>query len=817
MRCVKRLLRHIPRSLLLPVLITAAAAAEPDSPFVAGFDRFARHNEIDLLTAGRLLIRELSCTSCHQSDDAELSPRRGPRLDGAGKRLQHKWMTQFLADPARTKPGTAMPAVLNDLKTDAKTQSIRELVAFLESLQEPFPEIRGTGSRPVPAGFWKLGDSREGRRLYHRVGCVACHAPDATYETVVTKPTPLDDALVQLNPEELKEAGLLSAARRVESIPLSDLAIKYTRQSLTFFLFDPHHVRPDGRMPNFQLTVMEAADIAAWLLRKQSDGATSSTAVKPSDPAIVGRGRRLFADLGCAHCHSAGGIQSQLPAAPLQHLKPDSEENCMVPGSHPLPQYSLDSQQTVAIRTALEHAKTNQEYSSSSSPVLGTMLSLNCLACHQRNRRGGVGRYRKAYFETYTSVDIGDEGRLPPPLTGVGAKLKTEWIGQVLQGKGHIRGHMRIRMPVFADEHVKSLPALLTDKDSISGELASEQDVFGDQIGPAEAGRQLLDTGCVQCHPLRGEALPGVIGVDLDGTTTRVNPQWFHDFVLNPDRLKRHTRMPSFFPQGKSQNQTVLDGNAERQIAAMWAYLKRAGSHRLPAKLEQARSQNYELKPVDRPLLLRTFMEQAGTHAIAVGFPQKVHFTFDAEQIRLTHAWRGRFLDAHGTWFVRLAPPAQPLGEDQIRLPPGAPFAVLNGHHDVWPAQTSEMSTSSATAYRFFGYRLDTSGVPVFLYRAGTIDIEDRIEPDGQQLVRQFRLTPQTPARPAGHLWLRAHQSKKLRWTGHSSCISETGLTVSVDRRPAQAGMVRTAKDGMEWIIQLSSDQQQTIEVRYQW
>ena len=74
-----------------------------------------------------------------------------------------------------------------------------------------------------------------------------------------------------------------------------------------------------------------------------------------------------------------------------------------------------------------------------------------------------MGRYRKAYFETYTSVDIGDEGRLPPPLTGVGAKLKTEWIGQVLQGKGHIRGHMRIRMPVFAAEQVRGYPIEVPD------------------------------------------------------------------------------------------------------------------------------------------------------------------------------------------------------------------------------------------------------------------------------------------------------------------------------------------------------------------
>ena len=72
-------------------------------------------------------------------------------------------------------------------------------------------------------------------------------------------------------------------------------------------------------------------------------------------------------------------------------------------------------------------------------------------------------------------------------------------------------------------------------------------------------------------------------------------------------------------------------------------------------------------------------MQSAGTHAIAVGFPQKVHFAFDAEQISLAQAWRGRFLDAEGTWFVRHAPPADPIGEAHTRLPGSVPFATLAG------------------------------------------------------------------------------------------------------------------------------------------
>lgn len=802
--------------MLLLGIVTATAAADGNSPFVAAFDRFARHRDIDLLIAGRLLIRELSCTACHTCDDVSLNPKRGPRLDGAGNRLHLNWVAQFLADPGQMKPGTTMPAVLDDLSPQTKAESIRSLVAFLGSLKDPFPEIKGTGSRPVPTEFWTLGQVGQGRQLYHQIGCVACHAPDDTYETVATNPTPLDAALVQLDPEELREAGLLSATRRVESVSLGDPAAKYTRQSLTFFLLDPHRVRPGGRMPDFQLGVIEAADIAAWLLREQSAEAATITLAETTDRSIVSQGRRLFVKVGCANCHSVAGINSLRQATLLKYLKLDSEENCIRSGGYPLPRFSLDGQQLSSIRTALEHFKTHEESSPAWSRLELTMLSLNCLACHERNKHGGVGRYRKAYFETYRNVDIGDEGRLPPPLTGIGRKLKSEWIEKILQGKGNVRGHMRIRMPVFAGEFVKTLPALLADADG-GNQPASEQAVFGDQAELMEAGRQLLDIGCVQCHPLRGESLPGVVGIDLDGIGARVQPQWFRDFLLNPEKLKPRTRMPSFFPRGKSQDQTVLHGNAERQIAAMWSYLKRIGNARMPAKLEQARAQNYELTPVDRPLLLRTFMDQAGTHAIAVGFPQQVHFAFDAEQVRLAHAWRGRFLDAQGTWFVRLAPTAQPLGEDAVNLPPGVPFAVLEDPDAVWPAQTLGKSPLAVKPYRFRGYRLDTSGVPTFLYRTDTIDVEDRIEPEGQQLVRQFRLIKRIPTTSSKHVWLRAHQAKILQLTGNASCTSENGLTVSVDECLAQAGAVRSAEDGMEWIIPLSLDKQQLIELRYQW
>jgi hypothetical protein len=113
----------------------------------------------------------------------------------------------------------------------------------------------------------------------------------------------------------------------------------------------------------------------------------------------------------------------------------------------------------------------------------------------------GRGRYRKAFFKTYGNIDFGDEGRLSPPLTAVGRKLQPAWIAQVLQGNENVRSHMRMRMQVFKGDQIAKLPALLASSDAEDPE-PTEQAAFGDQRNPVDAGRQLLDTGCVQCHLL---------------------------------------------------------------------------------------------------------------------------------------------------------------------------------------------------------------------------------------------------------------------------------------------------------------------------
>ena len=805
-------------------------------PFVSGFDRFGRHADMDPVTAGRLLITELSCTACHASDDALLLAKRGPVLDGAGSRLKLDWVRSFLLSPPTSKPGTTMPEMLTGLPPKEREPAADALTAYLSSLQQPFAEIKASGLNPVPMEFWNRGNVENGRRLYHQIGCVACHEPDAEYEVTAVKPSPLDELLQQLDADELKEMGLTSAARKVNSVPHSVMSAKYTHQSLTYFLLNPEHTRSAGRMPNFSLLATDAADIAAWLLRNAAKSGTSPGTTPEPNATLIAQGRQLFSDLHCANCHSIQGMAARSFAKPLAELNPASNKLCWtipvataasrVPGFHRRradgeptrkgqPNWTLDSTQIAAINAALASVG-NAATPDSTAGLSFRLLQQDCYACHERNLLGGIGRHRKPYFETAGHIDIGDEGRLPPALTGVGNRLTTSWITSVLTGKGSNRPFMTIRMPVYPEDVTKPLPAMFASADAGTTKPPSAEKVFAqaDPKSLVEAGRQLMDTGCVQCHPFKGEALPGTVGVDLEGVTERVHPNWLHDFLKDPGSLKARTRMPTFFPNGHSQNRDVLNGDVELQISAMHAYLKDLAKQPLPDKIQQARDQNYELTPIDRPIVLRTFMPVTGMHAIAVGFPQHIHFGFDAEHIALSQAWRGRFLDAEGTWFIRFAPPADPLGDKLINFPPGIAVALLADKTSPWP------SDAAFAGARFSGYRLDMAGVPTFLYSVHGVPVTDRIEPDDDNgLRRTITIRATADSNAAKQLWFRALSGKTLTRQSARSMINETGLAVTVTQ-PDNHGEIRTVGNSAEWIVPITVDattSNTVITVEYRW
>jgi mono/diheme cytochrome c family protein len=205
---------------------------------------------------GEILLGELNCVACHTASAEireRLNSRGAPTLGADGLRLTPQWLQRWLADPAATKPGAAMPHALHGLNAAQRTEHAESLTHYLVSLA-PTGAPAGVSADPARA--------EAGKVLYHEVGCVACHAPLEARSDIP------DDAF----------------ARAVaKSVPLGNLAEKYPAGELVRFLRDPLKHRPGGRMPASGLSESEAVSIATYLLRDQL-----SEAAKAKSAAVNG-------------------------------------------------------------------------------------------------------------------------------------------------------------------------------------------------------------------------------------------------------------------------------------------------------------------------------------------------------------------------------------------------------------------------------------------------------------------------------------------------------------------------------------------------
>jgi hypothetical protein len=187
--------------------------------------------------------------------------------------------------------------------------------------------------------------------------------------------------------------------------------------------------------------------------------------------------------------------------------------------------------------------------------------------------------------------------------------------------------------------------------------------------------------------------------------------------------------MPQAFVEGKSTLKTVFDADPHKQAEAMWAYLALGPGLQLPDGLEPPKGLVIAVK--DRPEILRTFMPDAGSKAIAVGYPGYVSVAFSADQCRTAYAWGGNFLDASPVWANRGGAPAKLLGQKFWTAPPGHPWGLTTNTRippDFFarannPAFGLPLPLEPARIYdgpmavQFDGYSLDKDGKPTFRYR----------------------------------------------------------------------------------------------------
>ena len=178
------------------------------------------------LRKGRFLAAVSGCLGCHVPDKALESKTampeafaKGPSLRGVGSRLNELWMAKWILDPHAISPLARMPKLVSSPEESA------HLAAFLASLKEEAAE---------PKAF--LGNSKAGKSLFVELGCIVCH--------------------------RLKEDEESSESKRIILVGLHQ---KYLPGALRKFLLKPGKHYLWTRMPDFQLTVKEATDLASFL------------------------------------------------------------------------------------------------------------------------------------------------------------------------------------------------------------------------------------------------------------------------------------------------------------------------------------------------------------------------------------------------------------------------------------------------------------------------------------------------------------------------------------------------------------------------
>jgi len=916
------------------------------SPRLGGYERWPRGPE-QAVARGLTLLTELNCVACHRDPDGLIAangpfkPRVGPDLSLAGDRLQAWWLVDYLKDPRGTVHGTTMPDLLRD-RPEAERAEIAEALAHFLATNG------GVLVQPVDRDAVIRGS-----KLYHTIGCVACHGP--------RDGSPVDDAALH---------------------PLGTLSTKYHVSGLAAFLTNPRVARPSGRMPHFGLDLNQARDLANFLLSNQhlsynvtfirSNGdfnvipdfdevipvetgnsvgfevargqdqfamrfegfltleqagtyvfflfaddlgrltiddqviiestypneskvkvpleagvhrvvveyveffgeenlrveilgpglprqrlddlltITPQAAPPVSSPPradaealerpvfkpnaeLAQRGRRLFGELGCASCHTHNGLGenesdtlARMTAPKLNALRID--RGCLSAtgeaGAIPA-QYDLSEGQRLDLIAALSDLQAVSNLAKNAGArIHQTLVSFNCVACHQRDDLGGPLASTWDWFKT-TTPEMGDEGRLPPNLTGVGDKLRRDWLRNVLHNGAKERPYMLVKMPGFGPDALGDLDGLLEAHD-----LKPPLDPVAPLLDPLRmkaAGRVIVgDKGvsCIACHVFGDRSTAGIKAIDLTRMHARLREDWVTRYLYDPQAYRPGTRMPASWPDGRSLLPDLLEGSTAQQILALQLYLADGSQAAPPSGLG---GNPIELVPKDAPILYRNFLQGVGLRGIAVGFPEQAHFFYDLEAARLAVIYRGAFLDASLHWEGRGQGNQRPLGDVTVNLPFGTPLARLAKPEDPWPTHSPRDQ-----GYRFLGYRLDDRGQPIFRYRWNNLIVEDFIRPfiptDESEpiFLRTLTLSASSEVResqPPGSIWLRLAQGPEIRATDHPGEF-QVGPILRIRSRIASSSAPEQAPRRVETtqgpallapVRQPDPDQPTIVEWEYRW
>jgi mono/diheme cytochrome c family protein len=666
---------------------------------------------------GKLLFHDRGCAACHSPRDergAELSTKNSVPLGALDKKYSFKSLVSFLENPHASRPSGRMP---NMQLPAAENEKIAHFL--LQDTRVPghlgytlykgdvFEGLKSENVQAVKAGLVKDFDLASMPGVHHQIALKYegwVNLPEAGSYTFYLEMNggslAIDGkSIVQEDPSNRRLVKKLEAT--------AELAAGWRKIELIYFHtgYEPRFAFemagpgfPRGPIPSAMLSISNKT-IPPFVPLKV-------------DPALAARGKEKFTSLGCASCHSDLKLPVKKSTA-FASLNPSG--GCLSKNPGPWPQYDLTDEQRQWISLALPRIEKTSL--SDKQQINKSLVAFNCIACHERSGLGGIAPERNVLF-TGTQPSLGDQGRIPPPLTQVGAKLQSTWIADAMLHGKRQRNYVNASMPQYGEANVGHLVNLFEKVDELETIIVPK---VSNMKESKDAGYEMVGTNgfsCIACHQFNGQKSGEMGAIDITHVTQRLKKNWFNLYMLQPSRFHPTVIMPSYWPGGQSIRPNILGGDTGQQIEAIWSYL--ADGDRAKKPLGLSRETN-ELTVSDTTEICRGH-GPAGYRGVAVGYPERLNLAFDSEEMAIRQLWKDEFVDIDIGSF-------RPRGSNSIKFPPGIPFHRLKSLEDNWPYKGKTNYTfPQDEGYQFRGYHLDAARRPTFRYVFGAVGVEDYFE-----------------------------------------------------------------------------------------
>ncbi|MFO1511788.1 MAG: hypothetical protein U1F83_02575 [Verrucomicrobiota bacterium] len=312
--------------------------------------------------------------------------------------------------------------------------------------------------------------ARDGRRIFAEHQCAKCHQPPSPWPTTAM-------------PELAADAPAFDGIG-------SRLQVTWMAQ----WLLEPKAIRPDALMPRMLFgpqAATDAADIAAYLAGLREPGVSPvTTSAATTATNLIAKGAKLFADLGCAGCHSLPGAPALTNDSrlPLNHLAAKWQSAALeaflrAPATHfrwsRMPDFKLATNEVASLAAfLLDRAKTDARWLALGSADAATrpadanhgselVASLGCLSCH--------------------SLDKAQNQAKAPSLAKLAAG---QWTRGCVADEAAARG----KAPAFDFDNAQRTALRTFAKDGFAEALQRDS--------AAEfAERQYVSLRCNACHP----------------------------------------------------------------------------------------------------------------------------------------------------------------------------------------------------------------------------------------------------------------------------------------------------------------------------